>query len=113
MSLFYSKLPRVSRLSKSHVLHDGPIVSDLVFCQSPPLVLSATLASSLFFQQITYVPTLRPFLLLFPLIKMFLAPSAGVHIYNPSYSGGRDQEDCGSKAAPQIVQKTLSQKYPT
>jgi ribosomal protein S21 len=22
------------------------------------------------------------------------------HTYNPSYSGGRDQEDCSSKAAP-------------
>jgi hypothetical protein len=29
---------------------------------------------------------------------------------NPSYSGGRDQEDCGSKPARQIVCKTLSQK---
>jgi hypothetical protein len=26
-----------------------------------------------------------------------LAPVA--HTYNPSYSGGRDQEDCGSKPA--------------
>jgi hypothetical protein len=31
------------------------------------------------------------------------------HAYNPSYSGGRDQEDRGSK----IICKTLSQKYPT
>jgi hypothetical protein len=30
------------------------------------------------------------------------------HAYNPSYSRGRDQEDCGSK---QIVHKSLSQKY--
>jgi hypothetical protein len=29
---------------------------------------------------------------------------------NPSYSGGRDQEDCGSEPARQIVCKTLSQK---
>jgi hypothetical protein len=33
-----------------------------------------------------------------------------VHICNPSYSGGRDQEDCGSNPAGQIVHKTLSQK---
>jgi hypothetical protein len=32
------------------------------------------------------------------------------HAYNPSYSGGRDQEDCGSKQPRQIVCKTLSQK---
>jgi hypothetical protein len=29
---------------------------------------------------------------------------------NPSYSGGRDQEDRGSSQPRQIVQKTLSQK---
>jgi hypothetical protein len=29
---------------------------------------------------------------------------------NPSYSGGRDQEHCGSKPARQIVCKTPSQK---
>jgi hypothetical protein len=32
---------------------------------------------------------------------------------NPSYSGGRDQEDCSSKPARQIVHETLSQKYPS
>jgi hypothetical protein len=32
------------------------------------------------------------------------------HTYNPSYSGGRDQEDHGLKPAGQIVCKTLSQK---
>jgi hypothetical protein len=32
---------------------------------------------------------------------------------NPSYSGGRDQEDHGSKPAWQIVYKTLSRKYPS
>jgi hypothetical protein len=31
------------------------------------------------------------------------------HAYNPSYSGGRDQEDCGSKPG-QIVHENLSQK---
>jgi hypothetical protein len=36
-----------------------------------------------------------------------------VHAYNPSYLGGRDQEDRGLKPAWQIVQETLSQKYPT
>jgi hypothetical protein len=30
-------------------------------------------------------------------------------IYNPSYSGGRDQEDCGSKT----VHETLSQRNPS
>jgi hypothetical protein len=33
-----------------------------------------------------------------------------VHACNPSYSGGRDQEDCGSKQPRQIVHETLSQK---
>jgi hypothetical protein len=33
------------------------------------------------------------------------------HACNPSYSGGRDQEDHGSKPAWQIVHETLSQKY--
>jgi hypothetical protein len=32
------------------------------------------------------------------------------HACYPSYSGGRDQEDCGSKPVRQIVCKTLSQK---
>jgi hypothetical protein len=32
------------------------------------------------------------------------------HIYNPNYSGDRDQEDRGSKPAQQIVHETLSQK---
>jgi hypothetical protein len=32
-----------------------------------------------------------------------------VHTCHPSYSGGRDQEDCGLK---QIVCKTLPQKNP-
>jgi hypothetical protein len=32
------------------------------------------------------------------------------HTCNPGYSGGRDQEDCGSKLARQIVPETLSQK---
>jgi hypothetical protein len=36
------------------------------------------------------------------------------HSCNPSYSGSRDQEDHGSKPAlGQIVQETLSLKYPT
>jgi hypothetical protein len=35
-----------------------------------------------------------------------------VHGCNPSYSGGRDQEDHSSKPA-QIVQESLSWKYPT
>jgi hypothetical protein len=32
------------------------------------------------------------------------------HACNPSYSGGRDEEDRGSKPARQIAQQTLSQK---
>jgi hypothetical protein len=35
------------------------------------------------------------------------------HTCNPSYSGGRDQEDQGSKSTQQIVLKTLSQKKPS
>jgi hypothetical protein len=35
------------------------------------------------------------------------------HACNPSYSGGRDQEDHGSKPAGQTVRETLSQKKPT
>jgi hypothetical protein len=35
------------------------------------------------------------------------------HTYNPRYSGGRDQEDHGSKPPRQIVLETLSQKYPS
>jgi hypothetical protein len=35
------------------------------------------------------------------------------HTYNPSYSGGRDQEAHGSKPAWEIVQELLSRKYPT
>jgi hypothetical protein len=35
------------------------------------------------------------------------------HAYNPSYSGGRDQEDGGSKTAWQIVCETLSWKNPS
>jgi hypothetical protein len=34
------------------------------------------------------------------------------HTCNPTYSGGRDQEDHGSKPAGQIVHKTLSRNYP-
>jgi hypothetical protein len=34
------------------------------------------------------------------------------HTCNPSYSGGRDQEDCSSRPA-WAKNKTLSQKYPT
>jgi hypothetical protein len=32
------------------------------------------------------------------------------YTYNPSYSGGRDQEHSGSKKPGEIVHKTLSQK---
>jgi hypothetical protein len=33
-----------------------------------------------------------------------------IHACNPSYSGGRDQEDCGLKSAKQIVRETLYRK---
>jgi hypothetical protein len=45
------------------------------------------------------------------LITLSWVPVA--HACNPSYSGGRDQEDHGSKSAGQTVCKTLSQNYPT
>jgi hypothetical protein len=32
------------------------------------------------------------------------------HACNPSYSGGRDQEDCSLNPARKVVHKTLSQK---
>jgi hypothetical protein len=35
------------------------------------------------------------------------------HACNPSYSGGRDQEDRSSKPAEQLVHETLSQKNPS
>jgi hypothetical protein len=35
------------------------------------------------------------------------------HAYNPSYSGGRDEEDWHSKPTGQIAYKIPSQKYPT
>jgi hypothetical protein len=37
-------------------------------------------------------------------------PGAVAHTCNPSYPGGRDQEDCGSKPAQEIARETLSQK---
>jgi hypothetical protein len=35
------------------------------------------------------------------------------HVCNSSYSGGRDEEDGGSKPAQQIVRKTLAPKNPS
>jgi hypothetical protein len=35
------------------------------------------------------------------------------HTYNPSFSGGRDQEDCGSKAAGVNSSKDSILKKPT
>jgi hypothetical protein len=37
-------------------------------------------------------------------------PGTVAHAYNPSYSGGRDQEDCDLSQPRQIVRETLSQK---
>jgi hypothetical protein len=42
-----------------------------------------------------------------------LSQALVAHACNPSYTGGRDQEDRGSKPAQQIVRETLSQKHPT
>jgi hypothetical protein len=42
--------------------------------------------------------------------RVSLAPVA--HACNPSYSGGRDQEECSSKPPWQIVHETLSRKNP-
>jgi hypothetical protein len=44
-------------------------------------------------------------------INVGQAPVA--HVCNPSYSGGRDQEDCSSKPAWEIFQETVSRKYLT
>jgi hypothetical protein len=41
-------------------------------------------------------------------ISKMRACASLAHAYNPSYSGGRDQEDQGSKPARQIVGETLS-----
>jgi hypothetical protein len=41
-----------------------------------------------------------------------MQPAQVAHACNPSYSGGRDKEDCGPRPA-QIVHKTLSQKNPS
>jgi hypothetical protein len=50
----------------------------------------------------------RQHMLLFcPLLKSTIS---WVHTCNPSYSGGRDQEDGSSKPDGQIVLETLSQK---
>jgi hypothetical protein len=43
-----------------------------------------------------------------PNMKRFILAGA----CDPSYSGGRDQEDCSSRPAQAKI-KTLSQKYPT
>jgi hypothetical protein len=48
--------------------------------------------------------------------KTTLEPGASAHTCNPSYSGGRDQEDCSSKPAQAnsfrdpILKKTLHKK---
>jgi hypothetical protein len=42
--------------------------------------------------------------------RSFVVPGVVAHSCNPSYSGGRDQEDRGSKLPGQIVQETLSKK---
>jgi hypothetical protein len=40
-------------------------------------------------------------------------PAPVAYTFNPSYSGGRDQEDHSLRPAGQIVLETLSWKYPT
>jgi hypothetical protein len=46
-------------------------------------------------------------------IQVFLEFAGGCWLINcnPTYSGGRDQKDDGSRPAWQIVHKTLSGKY--
>jgi hypothetical protein len=44
----------------------------------------------------------------FCLLRANLSQALAAHTYNPSYSGGRDQEDCGLGAPGQIVLQTLS-----
>jgi hypothetical protein len=39
-----------------------------------------------------------------------LSQTSVVHVYNPSYSGGRDQEDLGSKSAPANIPKIPNTK---
>jgi hypothetical protein len=47
-------------------------------------------------------------------IKAMLRWRPVAHVCHPSYSGGRDQEECGSKPAQvKIVHETLSLKYVT
>jgi hypothetical protein len=45
------------------------------------------------------------------LLKTFFCWVLVAHTCNLSYSGGRNQEDHGSKSAGAIVHKTLSRKY--
>jgi hypothetical protein len=40
-------------------------------------------------------------------------PDTSTQACNPSYSGGRDEEDRSSKPAWEIVHKTLSRKKPS
>jgi hypothetical protein len=47
------------------------------------------------------------------LLRLVLGWALVANASNPSYSGGRDQEDHSSKQPGQIVPKTLSQKYPS
>jgi hypothetical protein len=46
------------------------------------------------------------------ILKYLLSWIKMAHASNPSYSGGRDQEDRGSRPSGQIVQETKSQKIP-
>jgi hypothetical protein len=45
--------------------------------------------------------------------KKYFSQLLVAHTYNPSYSRGRDQEDCGSRPTREIVHKILSWKSPT
>jgi hypothetical protein len=46
-------------------------------------------------------------------LKVYLSWVPVAHAYNPSYLGGRVQEDCGSKPAQaKKFHKNLSQKKP-
>jgi hypothetical protein len=46
-------------------------------------------------------------------IKSSLSREPVAHVYNPNYSGGRDQEDCSGSQPRQIVLETLPGKNPS
>jgi hypothetical protein len=49
----------------------------------------------------------------FPILNQASSRALVAHACNPSYSGGRDQEDCGSKAAQANSLRDLISKKPS